>query len=296
MGMGFVTFHPCLSRDGVTAFYTGAEYARNTVHLLDADDDRTVGVNVASLSNCPYSNSDLTTYSGDENSQKLRGRIVSYGYRITYTGQTTTEGGVSYLYTSPEHQNALAIAQNASYSSSAAALLGANAETVVCGTTREPCMGSIAPNSPDEASFYVAHNTGTNNQMIYPFAHGSHDLDPENSDFAYSAGDHNVGAPTAVAVLTGTAGNTYLVEIIQHSEYCGELVQANSKPTEIDQDGFNVVTRAVTKLATAKQSEPDRPILSLFGDLLKEGLQVLKPIAIDAVFKTGKMALTSLLL
>jgi hypothetical protein len=288
-GLGFVSLGPCLANDGLVAYYTNSTYGYNSISPLSGPNTQTAGVSYASLSNLPYTTSQLTT--GEfastlvTNREQVQGRVVSLGVRITYVGTTLNESGVYYVWSSPVHENAVGIAQNG------VSVLGALADCDVCGTTRSPCEAVLFPVSATEAEYGGQNSITSAVTPIYPFSNGSFTF---NSDLSGTVAGINVGAHPLVIAMTGVAGSSYMVEVIQHCEFTGVATASSVTPSDADQAGFERVTAAAERIPQLKMAEPGKNMKEYMFTALKDIAMALKPIAISALKSGGMSILTKM--
>lgn len=272
-GYGFCAFTPCLANDSPIAFLTEATFAGTSAsNILTGVSILAAGVSHANCPNLPYTSSQLRSTTGGG---QAYGRIVSFGYRITYVGTVLNESGVYHLASSATHGNISAVAGSPSDASSFV-------NTVVCGITKEPCEARVYPVAAAEAQ-YTSADTPDNSttQMIYPYSGAD---DAISGAFTYTpAGGVPVGVPIAIVHFGGVAGAQYLIEIVQHTEYIGRATGSTATPNVSDQRGFEIVTAAAARLPLKQESSPHAKPMALMKSAIGEVLQALKPVAIKAL-------------
>lgn len=270
---GFCAFSPCLANDAPIAFYTGSGFTGvDASAILTANNTPNGGIGIATCANLPYTTPQLRNVIGGGT---VFGRVVSFGYRITYVGTLLNESGVYHLATSATHGNVTAVAGTTADASSFV-------NTVVCAITREPCESRVYPVAAGESQ-YTSAQTPENNLslMVYPYSGGD---DAISGAFTYTpANGVNTGVPVAMVHFGGIQGAQYLIEIVQHVEYIGRLAGSVSTPNVSDQRGFEVVTAAAAKLPLKQEANPHAKPMALMKSAIGEVLHTLKPIALKAL-------------
>jgi len=287
-GFGFVSMGPCLANDGYVAFYTTPTFGQNGIFPLSGPNSFSTGVSAVSMTNLPYTTAQLTTGEFSSlsstliaNREAVQGRVVSFGVRITYVGTTLNESGVYYVWSSPVHENAVGVAQGG------ASILGALADCEVCGTTRKPCESVLYPVSASEAEYGGQNSISSGVTPVYPYCNGSFTF---NSDLTAQAAGMQIGAQPLVIAMTGVAGSTYMVELIQHCEFTGTAIASSATPSDADQVGFERVTAAAERIPQLKMAEPGKSMREYMFSALKDVAMALKPVAISAL-KSGGLSI-----
>lgn len=294
--VGFVVFTPSLGSDTIQGFYSLSTYsAADADAYVGGNNTLNTGVATFTMGNLPFTGSNLS--STQNNVPAVQGRIVSYTYKVTYTGTTMNEGGIYYNYVSPTHGN---LSGSSNYLTQAN--LGAALETEVCGTTREPCYNTIFASVENEMMYasdaeaeLAVLNAPT--ARVYPYS-----INQGVSATAHSVGGYTyqtassiyVGGPVGVIMTTGASG-TYLCEVVMHAEYIGDLAASMATPNHADPEGTQKVLAAANTLTVRRLANPTKSIVSLMADGLREAYAVVKPIAIDALVSGVKMAAVSML-
>lgn len=279
-GYAAAYIHPCLANDGGLITYTaGSTFLGGSAtgfQFLTATNVITVGGAIASPSNLPYSTAQLFN-SFPAGASQVFGRVVSVGVKIHYTGTTLNESGLYSLYASNSHENVSVIAATPGQ-------VGALLDSEICAVTRKPCVVSTTTCNPRETTYTNSDYSGTNTSALYPYSSG--DTAQGVSSFTYSISSATLGSPVIAIHMTGVAGSTFLLEIIQHVEYGGPLTSALATNSEVDVDGFNVVNSAATKLPGKKLVSSASPVQQMF-ECIQDVFQEVKPIAISALLKYG---------
>lgn len=272
-GYGFCAFTPCLANDAVIAFHTGSGFTGvDASQILTANSSLAGGVTTVNCSNLPYTSAQLRSTSGNGT---VYGRIVSFGYRITYVGTLLNESGVYHLASSATHGNITATAATTSDASSFI-------NTVVCGITKESCEARVYPVASEEAQYTSANSADDNTTiMVHPYSGGDSAI---TGVFNFTpAGGVATGVPVAIVHFGGVQGAQYLIEVVQHVEYIGRLTGSAASPNVSDQRGFEIVTAAAAKLPLKQEASPHAKPMALMKSAIGEVLQALKPVAIKAL-------------
>lgn len=277
-GIGWILITPSVVNDVPSVFYTQAGYTSTSIIPLSAIATAlNTGVATSFCSNLPYNSSEVATAAVTD-APNLRGRIVSCGMTVQYTGTALNESGMIYLTRDPNHNNvAFQTGSNILIPSSVPSL-GGYQYTELCPFTREKCL------AVDFASRYTELNypepgpgatvAQTVTQACYPYASSSSLLpQPANASSAYTITTGasivvTVGNPTIAIMITGVAGQTFHFEYTIHVEFVGSNAQANLTPSESDSDGMGEVMVAANQLAQRKVASPT----SSYWDLMYQGL------------------------
>jgi hypothetical protein len=283
-GVGYVSLSPTLANNEAVAYYTTGTFTGSTTQALSANDTLQTGISTATMSNLPYSATQLTG-GADKEAAVVIGRIVSCGLRITYTGTTSNESGTFYVYSDPLHENYTVVGSNA-------AGLGLLPDCEVCSITREPCELSVYPIDGNESSYANSWQTSSLTPLLYPYSMNTTSFGSGGFTRVTNIAGVNAGVPVAGIYFTGAqSGATYLVEIITHAEYVGAAPGSAVTPSDSDQRGFEIVTAAAQRVPQLKLTKPKgTPVISLMKDGLMEVFSALKPVAIEAL-KSGAMAM-----
>jgi len=284
-GYGFINISPVLSNDAPIAMYSTSTFVglAGAINALSANNTLSVGVNTLTMPNLPFSSAQVAPSTGA--TLGVSGRIVSVGVRLTYVGTTLNESGVYYCLTTPAHENLAPSVQTF-------AALSAYEQCDVTAVTREPCFLTAYPVSPNEAS-YTSSWAGTSaTSYLYPYCGGSSFVsgNPAFTTAVYTYAipaipAYTMGCPVMAVQISGVAGSQFMVEIIQHCEFTGELAAAMSTPGEADQRGFELVTAAAARLPALKNTKVKMSGMDMMKSALYSVAVALKPIAISAISK-----------
>jgi hypothetical protein len=229
-GFGFVNIMPCTANNVGALHFSTSTYAGTT--LGASTTIAATGTTTLDLSSGPYPSGDFDV--SGMNPPDIQARIVSVGVSIQYTGTKLNEGGLYYMLVDPNHQNLNGI-NPASF-----------AECLVRRVTDCKEWLLISAVEERELDYYNAAPGGAIDALsaCYPY-----------SNQKYSAADSTGGAPACIWI-TGTAGNTFEVEIVQHVEFVGKSAQAVSTETHGDSVGFEKVATAAARLPSLRAAYP----------------------------------------
>jgi len=161
--------------------------------------------------------------------ENVQGRVVSYGLRVRYLGREDARNGT----------------------------------VMMCETLDREDLNTR--NFTGISAFQNATKTVPDADRNWISACFSGPSDPDDIDFRPTGLPLGASYPI-VACISGTAGDQYEYEYIQHIEYAGR--QALSKtPSHADQKGFDVAIQQVKTVANNKAIEPEKDgpgILSRF--------------------------------
>jgi hypothetical protein len=255
-GNGIIAINPCLANDQPSAYYsTAANAGSNIISLLSANDTLSTGVTYATH-NGPYTSDQLCFDGASPTPPELYGRVVAVGVRVTYTGTTFNEAGTIALLSNPVHDNMTGVSN---------AGLQGFAETNICPYTRKPCMLSVFPASIQESSYPTA-NEASNARLLYPYGTSTQFYNNTNRTTAFTNSVTinttvvTLGAPVALIMINGTAGEPFHVDITYHLEYAGKGVASAATPNSVDVSSVHAILTAASQLSTRKMAHPgERP-------------------------------------
>jgi hypothetical protein len=178
-------------------------------------------------------------------------------------------------------------------------------ECEVTGVTREPVEGTIFGVYPQEDQYsfdFVNQMAGTQSSaeadtaILYPYGFSQQSpagyptwgTNNSGAGFGY-AGPSSIyaGAPIAVVLVQGVAAGTFLVEIIQHLEYVGELCVSDLTPNTGDPEGTFRVKAAAASLPMMKNANPTATTPSLMRDALLHEFSEVAKVNISSVAKVA---------
>lgn len=279
-GYAAAYIHPCMANDGCLVSYTsGATFLGSSstgFAILAGTNILTTGALIASPSNLPYATSQLVSNFAS-GSPAVFGRIVSVGIRVHYTGTTLNESGLYSIYSSSTHEN---VSRTAKTPAEVGSLLDAE----ICSITRKVCSSSTTTCNPIETQYTNSIHYEGAVGAVYPYSSGDSLLGAPPYDYSLNA--VNIGLPVIAVHMTGVAGSTFLLEVIQHIEYAGPTVAAVATNSDVDVNGFNVVNCAAAKLHGKKSVSSDTPLKMMY-DCIQEVVNEVKPHAISGLLKFG---------
>jgi len=266
-GVGFCLVTPCLSKNGCYAVYSNSLYTGTTATGTNG----TVGISYALNSQAPYTQSELTDSGAAASVQAAAGRIVSIAASITYTGTELNRGGLVRCFADPAHENLNG------YSISD---LDSRNETEMKRTDERTCWVATNAITAIELEYPDISQAPSVADAIllssYPFSGGN--------CLSSNASDLDKGSAVIVLMVTGTAGNTYHVEIVQHAEYVGKLTEGKTSENFADSEGLEKALAALAKIPALKAANPKMPMGKLAKQALVSVGKELGPVAL----KVGK--------
>lgn len=269
-GVGFVLGTPCLANDLMNLYTSTSTYTSTSsaqVAMSATNTITTVGVN-GSYHNGPYSMQDIINGTQGVANTGCIGRVVSCAISVAYTGTELNKGGLLYCYASPDHHGLAGVSITH---------LGGRAETNIEGVKRSKCWVGTYPLRKEETEFFVNSSGSTVNQYN-PLSNGT------SMDFANNAtATIRNGNPVLAVLATGTAGNTFQVEMVTHIEYIGPATEGRQTPAIADEDGYDLVSSAASRIPQLKVSKPGKTLGQYMLSALTEVTKELKPLAIGAV-------------
>lgn len=263
-GVGFVCVAPTLANNTQSIFYSTSAYAGAT--LLTGG-----GGVVAQTVNAPYTSAQLTSAATD--TSLASGRLVSCALGYEYSGTLLNRGGINYELVEPNHYtlDGFTPGQMSSFQ-----------ECCISSTDSKRHWITTAGIDSQEVQ-YPEYDAAVPNLAVYPFCQNI------ASDTSTS-----VGAPIMAVMFTGTPGNTFYFELVQHAEYIGSTASAMATPTHSDARGFEMVNTASNRLPQLRVANPNTPLPKLMGYALREIGGELMPYAKYGAKMIGATALTAL--
>jgi len=239
----------------------------------------------------PYSAlqlSALTNTNALTSTVPVSGRMVSVGMRVQYTGTALNESGLFYCYHDPAH---------ASLSGVSPSNIGAFGDACIEAVRRDPCTLSVFPVNSNEFEFAgqspLTNTAGEILSINYPYSQGTYLWDATYGSataltavtLAASTGTYGlyVGAPVGVIAITGVAGQTVHLEVIQHAEYAGVGAAASLTTTHSDIEGAQLVRTAALEVPQMKLNDPGRTPWSYMSAALTGAWNAVKPVALPVL-------------
>jgi hypothetical protein len=200
-GIGFVACVPSFGNTTPSVYATTAASVGATTALFSAF----TNTNATGSAQLPYAAADFT-------SDRVSGRLVSYGLRTKYVGQLMTRNGVCVSYEDPDHAN--------------------------CNRLSFDSM-----NSNPYSHIHRVGDEDWDSEVNY-----SGPVDPNEIEFRNV--DQPLGLTFASMIaVSGIAGDVYEFEYYQHSEFIGTVVP-NKTPSHADGASFGKAMQAVKTVAS----------------------------------------------
>lgn len=293
-GFGYITASPSGCSDVVQLFYTETGYTGTNVSMLSGNNTVAPGVNVATVSNLPYTFSQHVLASNND-IPTVRSRVVAAGLTVQYTGTAQSESGMIYCLRDPAHGNA-AMRSGSSIGQNVTSISSRDV-TSVSAFSRDRCTLSDFAATKSEMDYPVIpgnfNQTQTDNILVYPFT-ANNILLPSGSgvnSFSLALTDSSTGfqyqvcAPTMCIVITGTAGQTFHGEYVVHVEYAGTACSSSSTPTDSDEQGAGFVVEAANGIARKKTARPTASNWELIYDGLAQAIKRAAPVIVPLAEK-----------
>jgi len=271
--VGFICTCPTIASDMPCIFYTTSAFAGTTcapfvVSSTTGALTLATGWAYAVLGNLPYTANQFipVTTTQTVTTTFVAGRIVSHAISAEYTGTIMNCGGLTECYNSADHSNLY----NYTIGGTSVGSLGVFTELDIARvqpdrkcwctadfgrTSLETAYTSFA-GIVDQAS--QAQGPSPYTQQMYPFSNGLPAIGcAYNSGFGTGASTYapGFGSITNVIALTGTAGNTFNCEVVQHCEFVGQLAQSDLTPSTRDPVGFAHVQDAAARAPAIRASK-----------------------------------------
>jgi len=238
-GYGSIVFAPSLASDRAFAVYSSTSaFAGDSLTVADS------GATMSSaFMNLPAT---ATQLYNQAQAGSMSGRIVSFGYRITYTGTESNKGGVYYM---------VSFASRASVAGMTATTLGAFPQCNVRAIDRNRLSDVTYPLSEIESAYSNAEQT-IEGRVYYPFSNGD--------SFTITSGSEAIPGTLGI-LINSTVGNTFEVECVQLSEYIGRGAQQFATQSYSDSKSFEDLVTAMSELEAARPSfeNGDSPLTRL---------------------------------
>lgn len=304
-GVGAVLISPCTANDLPSVYYTTNAFAGFvadplTPWLLSGSNvtPSVLATGWATAAhNGPYTATQLCQMGNTGLVPQISSRMVAMGARIQYTGTTLNESGMYTCYHDMSHS---------SVSGKTISQLQANANTLVEGTTRDPCTVRVYGVEEDEMNFVpiVAYSSATAGDTslpqvknLYPFSPSNQWQEKQNAAVADidnvhitvpgttagAQGFRCAGAPIAAVTFTGVAGQTYHLEVVVHMEFLGQTPSAFYTPVTADPVATQMVRTAAAQLPARMQVRHKANGWDIMYEALKEGYSIAKPVLVPAL-------------
>lgn len=246
-GIGFVALAPTLGSDCQNVWYTNAAFAGTAAAILSANNTPTTGVLVATPTQLPYT-ADILCNQTQLDNERISGRIVAAGLKVTYTGTVLNQSGMYYGLTEPNH---------GCVSGATQADIGSYQCAAIRPVTRMPLLVVAHPLTDVEDQPQFLFSASSSSHLLYPLSNANTAFNTTyRGPTAYAAGTPigiGAGGPVSIIIISGVAGQTFQIDVIQHVEYMGNLSQATQTRTHQDAAGAEIVRAAVDQ-TVAQQS------------------------------------------
>lgn len=259
-GVGFIAVDPNVSNNEASIWYSTPTFAGTTIPNAAVGSGPPVGVSEAALNSGGYSSAQL-----GNGVSSVMGRLVSVSVAVQDVSPQLNRGGVIYGLTQPEHEgiDGYSVSQLAAYQES-----------------------YVQPN--DGRKHWIAAYGIDPNELAYPntLSIGTEYTSPfsRKCDQYYAAGTTR---PIMGFLLSGLPGNTYMVEIVQHVEYIGQLSVPMQSRTDSDPEGLGKAQEALANTSAIANAHPEKSLLQCAGEAIKFVTQH-APVVVDFIkFASG---------
>lgn len=287
---------PCLANDIPGLFIHRCGTAKPTgVNIIDhttgtlANSAANGFTTYANFSNLAYSAADfgLNELNG---SNKLNGRIVSYGLRVAYTGTNLNLSGLTYCYANPRHEN-MTLTPGLLTSNTVAGLAGF-LDTDISAVSREYCELNIYPVLPEEREYSGTVPGGSVFNIYYPYSQSAYMSNTNDTTQTIAINGYNVGAPPGAIVVSGLQNNaTVHVEAIIHVEYSGITADPVATLNSAHLDDMAIVSSIVENIPAIKAMDKGKSM----WQCVKEAATMASKEATKFAIPAAEMALAAVL-
>lgn len=259
-GNAWVLFSPCVVNDAYAYWTSGSAGLGTFPMTLVSTNTPPANYAGGQFSTIPYVGNDLMGNS----TKQVDARIVSVGFRITYTGNVSSMGGMYYSFCDPAHANV-----NSSYFSPTGEVFTA-LETKITRVTDTPFEQGFTCVTPEERG-YVGNLTwrrsataGGDITAWYPWC--------ANCDInGIAHGTVNNGAaPIVFGVSGAVSGATFYVELIEHLEYVGKGASVGLTPSHNDDIAAEKISAAAGRATGEFQAHPEKTWSQTFMTVLND--------------------------
>lgn len=280
-GYGFAIFSPSLCNDLVCMWTTTSSYTTDTAAV--SIDSPQVGTTAHVMSNLPYDSTYFVDTTAGNYIQPMKGRIVSVSASVYYTGTELDRGGRTVCYVSPDHTSV----NNFTFSDT---ISRREASEEMSRPDRSKCMVVAHGLDPTELEYPdVGMLESADDKILkgcFPF---SNDAGLSTTGIV----DKYVGAPIMIIFIQGKAGNTYALDVVQHSEFIGKAADAMLSPNVVSAEGFALAQTALNDLPMMKVARPKASMRQLLRTSLVKSAKALTS---KRTFAVGKQMLAAALL
>lgn len=275
-GWGFIAVNPSVANNAPSWYTTGPTFAGGRLNFYSANSTLVTGV-TSGYHNGPYT-AEQFIRNDAETEPAIAGRVVAVGIRLTYTGTTLNQSGLSVGLSHPTHGN---------LSGATSTQLQSFSEADICPFTRKPCTLALAPSNVGETGYPGPVET-TNCRLLYPWGpdtrfHTAYET-PGAAAYTNAITVDTVtvltAAPIAALIVNGVAGSTFHADIIYHLEYAGAAVASASTPNSVDVSSVYAILTAASQLSTRKMSHPGQSNWKLLMDGVRAAMG--SPVGVSA--------------
>lgn len=265
-GYGWIAIAPTTVANSYCVYHTVSAFTGDSIVCNGVGQ-----VAIVALSGLPYLSTDVWT-TGTIHSAAVSGRIVSVGMRSVYTGTNLNMGGMQAAFSHPNHDSIVGW----TYST-----FTAQKECINLPVSRKPLMITCSAVDPEETTYLDSNmmnmmansENDAKRQLYFPFSQG------QKADPAWNV----EGAPVMGIFYTGTPGNSFQVEIIEHVEYVGTPTNSSSTISHADIDGMSKVTNATGESWAIRGANPNITQQEAFASslfrTLRDNQDVIIPVA-----------------
>lgn len=243
-GNAFVLFSPTVSSDSVGFWYN------NTTGVVPitvvTSNTAPSGYGIGYFSTLPMSYAMLTNTG---NASGVEARIVSVGFRITYSGSVSSMAGMYFSYCEPSHGN---LNRNLYDASSVLGIV----ETKTCRVSDKAFEQGFTAVKPAERDYTGSDSAAIGTVSAFRSAYPWSLTDINNKAPNASGALDNGSAPIVFGVTGAAAGSPFYVELVEHIEYVGKGVQYGLTPSHNDVNGAEKVCAAADRAAGEFNAQP----------------------------------------
>lgn len=230
-GTGFVAFAPTLAND--VACIASSNSTTYVGTSFDGDNAGGTGWAWTTMSALPFT---FAQVSEPTQQKGVSGRIVCFGYKITYAGTEANKGGIYHMIAFPDRGTIAGLGP------STTPTIGSYPIANIRAIDRQPMSDALFGLTSNEVCFSSINETETS-LMYYPFGNGA---------------DTATDIPLAGGIfISGAAsGSIFEVDVIQHSEFVGKGAGSYLTPVSADIAGYQSVRSALMELEYNKAGLP----------------------------------------
>lgn len=231
-GYAYVAISPCLANNTPCIYVTTNNYNIASSGVINiAAGIATVPAQITTQSlPTPYTASQLLDGGLPSVPSAVKGRIVSAGFKFWYSGTELNRSGWMAPFVSPQHGTLEGYSIDG--------LLSWQTTNVIPTTSSRKHQACVFGIKDTEFAYAV---TPVNQTISFDSVASNY---PYSSNVEVSANTAN-GAPIAIVMFKGVAGQTYEFEYCQHSEYVGQPCVFAATKNSSDPQGATLVNEAI---------------------------------------------------